>query len=201
VKPELISLAAAAVSAIAALITVYTYRAHGKGFIWTKDPGVKIAYMPDRTLYVEVNIPLVNFGTGNVRFLSLRAKRVHLRNNAVETFSMDMDEAYFPPGVQIVVLKMPVTSPPGAAPAGTQGEFRMVSAKDYQEIQPQEMQSDVNRRLEEIGEVLVIATCTYRDGSWFGMGKRKTTIAMAMRGPNLNYLSTTRRRDLNELFR
>lgn len=200
-KPEIISIVAATVSAIAALVTVYMYRAHGKGFVWTKDPGVKIAYMPDRTLYVEVNLPLFNLGTGNIRFISLRGKRVHLKNNAVETFSMDMDEAYFPPGVQVVVLRMPVTSPPGAAPPGSQGKFKVVSAKDYEEIPPLAMQSDVNRILEEIGEVLVIATCTYQDGSWFGLGKRETTIAMAMRGADLNYLSTARRRDLNELFR
>lgn len=200
-NPETISIVAASVSAVAALITVYMYRAHGKGFVWTKDPGVKIAYLPDRTLYVEVTLPLFNLGTGNIRFLSLRGKRVHLKNNAIETFSMDMDEAYFPPGVQIVLFRTPITSPPGSAPAGSPGEFRVVNSKDYQEIPPQDMQADVNRILEELGEVLVIAECTYKDGSWFGLGKQTTTIAMAMRGADLNYLSTTRRRDLDDLFR
>ena len=200
-KPELVSIIAAVVSALAALITVYMYRAHGKGFVWTKDPGVKIAYLPDRTLHVDIHLPLVNLGTGNIRFLSLRGKRVHLKNNAIETFSLDMDEAYFPPGVQVLILRTPATSPPGAAAAGAKSEFRVVNPRAYEEIPPQEMQADVNRQLEEIGEVLVIAECTYKDGSWFGLGKRRTTIAMAMKGADLNYLSTARRRDLDELFR
>lgn len=200
-KPEIVSLVAAAVSAIAAMITVYMYRSHGKGFVWTKEPRVVVAYLPDRSLYVEVILPLVNLGTGNIRFLSLRAKRVHLKNNAIETFYMDMDEAYFPPGVQVTLFRTPVTVPPGTVAPNTPGEFRVINTKDYSQIPPQDMQADVNRHLEDIGEVLVIVECKYKDGSWFGLAKRTTVIAMAMNKVDLNYLSKARRQDLDNLFR
>ena len=56
-------------------------------------------------IHIGIEIPLFNFGKGNIRFLQLRAKKINLETKAMENFELDMDEAYFPEGVGIITYK------------------------------------------------------------------------------------------------
>jgi hypothetical protein len=200
-KPELISVIAAAISALAALVTIYMYRAQGKGFIWTRDPGVQLSFLPDKSMQIVVLIPLYNLGSGNLRFPSLKAKRIHLKNNAIESFRMDMDEAYFPPGVSIITYRTPVFSNLQGVDAAKSPLVQVIDAKSLAEVNAGEIQEAINKNLAELGEVLFLLECRYKDGSWLGFGTRTTRIAMSLSKLDLNYLSVARRRELDELFR
>jgi hypothetical protein len=201
-KSEIISMIAATVSALAAIATVYLYRTQGKGFVWTKEPSVQIGVLPGRGMQVIVQIPLFNLGLGNLRFLSFRAKRIHLKNNAIENFQSDMDEAYFPAGVAILAYKTPVLSDFDQADATQRGQaVQILDSKSFAEVNTAELQASVNKKINEIGEVLFVLECKYKDGSWLGFGSRTTTIAMSLKNLDLTYLSVARRRELNELFR
>lgn len=199
-KPEVVSMVAAAISAVAALVTIYMYRAQGKGFTWTKDQKVEVNVLPDMTMQVVVKIPLWNLGTGNLRFLSLNTKRIHLKNNSIDSFKVDMDEAYFPPGVHIVTYATPVFSNVKSLGPANSPAFQVFDGSSVNEVSAGKLQKAVNKNLAELGEVLFVLRCTYKDGSWLGLGKRTTTIAMSLNKLVLNYLSTARRRELDELF-
>lgn len=200
-QPETI---AAVISALAAILTVYMYRSQGKGFIWTKEQKVELGMFPDNGITVMVSIPLFNLGHGNIRFLSLTAKIVHLRNKSIDTFKMTMDEAYFPPNVPIIVFKSNAFSNIKHADPDNPPKMLLMSAvlddEIAKKIDSTELQKMVNRGIEEMGEVLFILKCKYKDGSWMGYGVRTTTIAMSLKNNELNYLSVERRKELDELF-
>lgn len=199
-KPEIISMIAAAVSAFAALVTIYLYRSQGKGFIWTKDPSVQFGFLPDKTVDMVVRIPLCNLGLGNIRFLSLRAKRIHLKNNSIENFKLDMDEAYFPPGVTIITYRTPVISSLKNANVTQTQMIKVFDPKSLDEFSAAEAENTINNAINELGEVLFVLECKYKDGGWFGFGTRTTTIAMSLKNLDLNYLSVERRKELDDLF-
>lgn len=201
-KPETISMVAAAISALAAVFSIYMYRAQGKGFIWTKGPGVQFGVLPDQSIQILVHIPLYNFGLGNLRFLSLKAKRIHLKNNSIENFKLDMDEAYFPPGTSIIAYRTPVHVEPGDKETTKNGNFLQIfDMSQFSQPNASEMQANINKQIESIGEVLFILQCKYKDGSWFGLSTKTTTIAMSLQKLDLNYISVARRKELEELFR
>jgi|GEM_PF-2831639 len=200
-KPETISMMAAAISALAAVFSIYMYRSQGKGFIWAKDPKVQLGILPDQTMQLIVEIPLYNFGLGNLRFLSLKAKRIHLKNNSIENYKLDMDEAYFPPGVSIISYKTPVHVEPGDEAAAKKGNY--IEIFDPSKITTADaatIQESINKKVEAVGEVLFVLHCVYKDGSWFGLSKKSTTIAMSLNKLDLNYISVARRKELKELF-
>lgn len=198
-KPEIISTIAAAASALAAILTLYMYRSQGKGFVWTKDPKVTIGVTPDKTMMIRVEIPLYNFGNGNLRFLSLNAKKIFLRNNSIEPFKLNMDEAYFPPSVPIITYKTSAFSNIKKSNGDNPPRVYVVNADPNPKVDIEE-QDLINKNLSDMGEVLFILQCKYKDGSWLGFGVRTTTIAMSLKDVNLNYLSIERRKELNELF-
>ncbi len=199
-KPEIISMIAAAISALAALMTIYIYRSQGKGFIWTKDSSVQFGVLPDKSMQIVVQIPLYNCGLGNLRFLSLKAKRIHLKNNAIENFKIDMDEAYFPPGAFIISYQTPVFSNLKNANATQPQMIHVIDPKSLVEVKAAEMQETINKNIDEVGEVLFVLECKYKDGSWLGFRTRTTIIAMSLNKLVLNYLSMARRKELDELF-
>jgi hypothetical protein len=151
-------------------------------------------------MQVVVFIPLFNLGSGNLRFLSLKAKRIHLRNNAIENFKMDMDEAYFPPGVMIVAYRSPLLSNLRDPEAPKPPTIRVIDVKSLTQLDAGEIQNTINRNLADLGEVLFVLKCKYKDGSWLGLGTRTTTIAMSLNNLDLNYLSVARRKELDDLF-
>jgi hypothetical protein len=191
----------AGISAVCALVTLYFYRAQGKGFIWTKDPGVKLSALPSGHTQVTVEIPLWNLGTGNVRFLTLKAKKICLKNNSIEVFNTDMDEAYFPASTSIISYKSVVYND---IPSPTGNEFAnqiiVFDSKMVGQLEAAELQQAINNKVQTIGEVIFILKCRYKDGSWFGSSDKETTIAMAFNGLNLTYLTAERRKQLDALF-
>lgn len=203
-QPEVLSTIAAIVSALAAILTVYMYRSQGKGFVWTKEPKVEVGIFPNNGIRVEVTIPLFNFGHGNLRFLSLNAKNVHLQNKSVDTFKLTMDEAYFPPNVPIISYKAVAYSNIKHADPSNPPKLLLLTdalnSNDAEKINSKELQAMVNSGLDEMGEVLFILQCKYKDGSLFGFGIRTTKIAMSIKDNQLNYLSVERRKELDELF-
>jgi len=201
-KPEVIAAAAALVSAISALITTYLYRKQGKGFIWTKDPRPLFTLHPTEGMHLAVEIPLYNLGFGNIQFRTLKAKKIHLKNNSIESYETDMDEAYFPPGVLVLNYRAPIFSDfkqninLGLA---TQLNIQPM-VKDINSIDNVKLQEETNKKLSDIGEVIFILKCNYIDGSWFGLRRRTTTIGMFLKGLDLSFLSTARRKELQKLF-
>jgi len=201
-KPEMLSALAALVSAIAALTTIYMYRKQGKGFVWTKDPSVEVIVSPNGNLSVAVQIPILNLGLGNLRFLKMKAKKIYKKNNSIENYEIDMEEAYFPPGVKIITYKTSIFRDEklkSASSLPTQILVQKVEA-NAEMINADEMQMQINKNIEEIGDVIFILKCTYKDGSWFGFGTRTTAIGMLLHGLDLNYLSSTSRKELKSLF-
>lgn len=201
-RPEAISAIAAAISAGSALVMLYYYRKQGKGFIWIKDPIIHFNPTPDGRLHLALVIPIFNFGTGNIRFKTLKAKKIYLKNNSIENFEMDMDEAYFPPNVLVVRYQSPIYSDDEEVKnAELATQFRVYRFDVGPEgLGKPETQEALNKKLSEIGEVLVVLKCRYKDGSMFGFLTRSTTIAVSIKGLDINYLSTARRKELDKLF-
>ena len=202
-KPESIAALAALVSAFSALVTTYLYRRQGKGFVWAKDPKVQFAPLPNGKLYLAVEVPLLNLGTGTIRFKSFSAQKVYLKTGSVEPFDRDMDEAYFPPGVEVLTFKTPIYDDAHAkSTSGIASEFRIHRFEINQgDFDGNKLSDEINQKLAEIGEVLFILRCDYKDGSWFGWKTIKTTIAMELKGLDLSYLSSGRRKALDKLFK
>jgi hypothetical protein len=125
-----------------------------------------------------------------------------LKNNSIESYETDMDEAYFPPGVSILNYRTPIFSDLklnvnlGLA---TQLNIQPIGT-DINSIDNVKLQEETNKKLSEIGEVIFILKCNYIDGSWFGLGRRTTTIGMFLKGLDLSFLSTARRKELQKLF-
>jgi hypothetical protein len=190
---------AAIISATCALITVYMYRSQGKGFVWTKDPGLVILSDKNNKIHVQINIPLYNLGKGNIKFTSLIAKKINVKTKAMEKFNLDMDEAYFPEGSLIIVYKSPVF---------TEMEFdektkSLILMRDQFPSEPsarKEIQDSINRKISEVPETIFILNCMYKDGSWFGLKSKNTIIGLTISGMDVNYLSRLRRKELNEFF-
>ena len=198
-KPEVISSIGAFISAVCAIATIYLYRSQGKGFVWTKDHKINCGILPDGRIDLGVEIPIFNLGRGKIRFLRLKAKKVYLKNNSVENFEIDMDEAYFPEGIEIVKYRTPIYSDfkDEETKLKSRLHFEKIQSAAGQEV---DIQKVVNKKLEDIGEVILILRCEYKDGSWFGWRKRTTTIGLINHGLDITYLSTERRRQLNNLF-
>lgn len=201
--PTIISSAAALVSAISALFMTYMYRRQGKGFVWIKDQKIDFRILPNQEIYLALIAPLYNLGSGNIRFINLRVKKVLLKTKSIENKEFDMDEAYFPPGVLILNLGVPLYSDDKQAKDSSLST--QIRVHKF-EINPEQfdgntLQGDVNKKLEDIGEILMILTCKYKDGSWFGLRTKKTIISLASRGLELNYLSPTRKKELKDLFK
>lgn len=200
--PELflfISTIGAGISALCALFTVYIYRTQGKGFVWTKDQTLKAITDQAGGVHVQVSIPLFNLGKGNVQFISLKAKKVDLSSNAVENYEMDMDEAYFPEGVNIANYKSKIYSDMHGV--GEKDQLIIFSGGASQGIaDPLKLQDTINKKLQSVPEHIVILKCTYKDGSWFGLGIKNTVIGLSVTGLSISYLSKSRRKDLNKLF-
>ncbi len=193
---------AALISAFSALIMVYIYRKQGKGFVWTRDPKVNLIVKSLDSMYLAIEIPLINLGLGNLRFIRLKSKTIYLKTRSITNYQMDMDEAYFPPGVPIISFKAPVYNddlPTHEGAIATQVRLHKIENSEIS-VDPIELQNKINKKAEEVGEVLFILKCTYKDGSWFGFGQRTTTISMYLRGFDLNFLSSARRKELNDLF-
>ena len=196
-SPEAI---AASISALCALLTLYLYRSQGCGFVWTKSPSVGVMALPDGRLQVLVQIPLFNLGSGNLRFLELRAKRVHLKTGSVEPFVTDMAEAHFPPGAEIVTYRTPVYQDLPAPPDGTKSQFVVVDPKKIEPVDAEAYQEAINSKVRSVGQVLFVIKCKYRNGSWFGLRTQTTVIAMCLEGTDLNYLSRARLLELKALI-
>ncbi len=191
---------ASAVSAACALFTLYLFRAQGKGFVWTKDHSISLLADQRGRVHIQIEVPLANLGKGNIKFIKLKAKKINLKTKAMDNFEMDMDEAYFPEGASIITYRTAIHTEMEAdektklvigrtqPPAGmTEGELRQ-----YQE--------NLNKKIGEVPEHIVILKCSYKDGSWLGLMTRDTVIGLSIDGVSINYLSTFRRRELNEYF-
>jgi len=190
---------ASSVSALSALFTLYMFRAHGKGFVWTKDHKISLITDKDGNIHLQIEIPLFNFGKGNIRFHQLRAKKINLKSKAMENFDLDMDEAYFPEGVSIITYQTAIYSQlePMVAP----GDQLMITRSGIPDgIKPKEYQDLVNKHINEIPEHIVILKCTYRDGSWFGRRRKETVIGLSIKGLGITYLSSSRRKELDAYF-
>jgi hypothetical protein len=191
---------ASVVSAACALFTLYMFREHGKGFVWTKDHKINLLVNEKGDIHIGIEIPLYNFGKGNIRFLQLNVKKINLKTKAMDNFVMDMDEAYFPEGVSIITYKGATQTFMNASEGG-EGQLilirdripaEMAEVKDYQE--------QINKQISEIPEYIVILKCIYKDGSWFGKRDKKTVIGLSVKGVQITYLSKARRQELNEYF-
>ena len=191
---------ASAVSAACALFTLYMFRAQGKGFVWTKDHSISLLADQKGRIHIQVAIPLANLGKGNIKFIKLKAKKINLKTKAMENYEMDMDEAYFPEGASIITYRTAIHTELEAdektklviglaqPPAGMSD----AELKQYQE--------NLNKKIGEVPEHIVILKCSYKDGSWFGLKTRDTVIGLSIEGLSITYLSTARRRELNEYF-
>ena len=201
-KPEIISSIGAFISAVCAIALLYLYRSQGKGFVWTKDHKISIGVLQDGKLDLAIEIPIFNLGRGAIKFLRLRAKKVYLKNNSVENFDLAMDEAYFPEGVEIVKYRTPIYSDFKDEKTKLQSKLHVVQIQPVagQEVNAQDIQNVVNKKLEDIGEVILILRCEYKDGSWFGWKTKTTTISLINHGVDMTYLSPERRKELNNLF-
>jgi hypothetical protein len=189
---------AAVVSATCALFTLYMFREHGKGFVWTKDHKINLLTNKKGEVHIEIEIPLYNFGKGNLRFLRLRAKKINLKTKAMENIEIDMDEAYFPEGVMIVKYRTAIQTflDPSKANQLVLASDRIPASMPA----PREYEERINKQIGEIPEHIIILKCTYKDGSWFGQREKTTVIGLSFINLTITYLSTARRRELNEFF-
>jgi hypothetical protein len=194
----IISAIGAIISAGCALFTLYMYRQRGKGFIWTKDQKIGMLTNKKGDVHLQVEIPLFNLGKGNIRFLKLRAKKINLQTKAMENYELDMDEAYFPEGVQILIYRTPIIKFPNDKSKTDQVVFPTNPEKS--EIKNKKIQERINKQISEIPEHIIILKCTYKDGSWFGFQKKTTVIGLSVHGVKIAYLSSERRRELNSFF-
>ncbi len=192
---------ASMISALCALLTLYMYREQGRGFVWTKDPKVIVIFNDKDEIHLEVEIPLLNFGKGNIRFLELKAKTINLETKGMQNFNIDMDEAYFPQGSPIISFKAALTTFLDVK----KGSFQFVrvsndipatdNTKNIKEHGEQ-----MNKQIQGIPEYIVILKCIYKDGSWFGFGRKNTVIGLSVKDTNVNYLTIQRRKELKEYF-
>ena len=199
-KPEVLSSGAALVSALSALLTTYWYRKQGKGFVWTKDQIVNLNILPSGDMDLTVQIPIYNLGLGNIQFKSLHAKKVSLKTNSIENYECDFDQAFFPPGVQIVKYRTPIFSDHKHDGSTLSTQLLLNTADPAVTVDQTKLQQDANKKLEDFGEVVFILKCVYLDGSWFGLGKKTTIIGMTLKGGDLTWLSSARRKELDKLF-
>lgn len=194
----LFSAIAAAISAICALFTVYMFREQGKGFVWTKDHKLTLITNENGEVHIGIEIPLFNFGKGNIRFLQLRVKKINLKTKSMDNYEMDMDEAYFPEAVPIITYKTTIQT---YVDNIKDGQLILVSDRIPADMQvDKEYEKRINEKLAEIPEHIVILKCKYKDGSWFGQRVKTTVIGLSVKGINITYLSSERRRELNEYF-
>ena len=82
-----------------------------------------------------------------------------------------MDEAYFPEGIEIVKYRTPIYSDykDEETKLKSRLHFEKIQSTAGQEV---DIQKVVNKKLEDIGEVILILRCEYKDGSWFGWRKK-----------------------------
>jgi hypothetical protein len=195
--PDLLSATAGAVSSICALLTVYMYRSYGKGFVWTKDHTISLIADKQGKVSTQVAIPLFNFGKGTIQFIELKAKKINLENNSMENFETNMHEAYFPEGVQIVSYQTAIHN----EKKPTHNQQILISRGAPEEVHDvKEYQDQVNKSLNEIPEHILILKCKYKDGSFFGLRTKETVIGLSIQGMVITYLSTERRKELNQFF-
>ena len=187
---------AAAISAVCALTTVYLHRTQGKGLVWSKDHSIQVLPRHDGTVHVQIDIPLFNFGKAPIRFLELKAKKINLETKAMENFSMDMDEAYFPEGVPIVNYRTAIHMHPDM----TENQIVLTRPGLPPDVDAKEWQQKINESISNIPEHIIILKSRYKDGSWFGMNTKETVIGLSVKGLEITYLSTSRRKELNEFF-
>jgi len=195
--PESYSAIASAISAACALFTFLVFRTQTKGFVWTKDQKISALINKDGAVHTQLEVPLFNLGNGNIRFISLKAKKINLKTKAMENFAIDMHEAYFPPGVMIVTYRTGILVTEGA----TENQLVLVGGGPPQD--PEELrrhQGKINQTIRESPEHIIILKCQYLDGSWFGYMTKETVIGLSVTGLDTSYLSTSRRRELDEHF-
>ncbi len=195
---ESYSAIASAVSAACALFTLYMFRSQGKGFVWTKDHKLSVLADQEGRIHVQIEVPLFNFGKGNIQFISLKAKKINLITKAMENFEIDMDEAHFPEGVSIVNYRTTIHT---EMDVGEKNKLIFVGGEAPKEAAEQtDLQNKLNQKLQEVPEHIVILKCAYKDGSWFGQNTKETVIGLSVSGLSITYLSTARRKELNEFF-
>ena len=190
---------AAAVSAACAFFTLYMFRSRSRGFVWTKDHVLSVLADKECRIHMQARIPLFNLGKGNIKFISLRAKKINIKTKAMENFEIDMDEAYFPEGASIIAYQTPIHTEMAFdektkffISSGGEAPTEQSARKEYQD--------KINRKLNEIPETILILKYLYKDGSWFGMKTKGTVIGLTVSGSSISYLSTARRKELNEYF-
>jgi len=189
---------ASAISAGCALFTLYMFRSQSKGFVWTKDHQINIIAENEGPIHIQIRIPLFNFGKGNLKFIKLKAKKINLQTKAMENYEIDMDEAYFPQGTSIITYQTAILTEMKA-----DEKAKLVLAgggKPKNEAELKEYQERLNNKINEVPEHIVILKCIYKDGSWFGKRAKETVIGLSVTGLNINYLSSARRKELNEYF-
>lgn len=197
-KAEIYSALASAISAACAMFTVYMFRSHGKGFVWTKDQNINVIAEGDGRLHVQIAIPLFNFGKGNIKFIKLRAKKINLATKAMENYETDMDEAYFPEGVSVITYQTTIHTD---LPSDSKQQILIMGGGTPQsEEERKEYQEKINKKISDIPEHIIILKCTYKDGSWFGKRTKETVVGFSVADLRINYLSTSRRKELNEYF-
>lgn len=193
---------AAILSAACAVFTAYMYRSQGKGFVWTKDFKLILISEPDGRIHYQIDIPLFNLGKRAIQFISLSAKKVNMETKAMDNFFMDMYDAHFPDGVFIISYRTAIYSE-----LLTKGDMDkkvklLISegGKKIEGAEVDELQKTINQKIEAIPEHIIILKCLYKDGSWFGRKTKKTFIGLSIKDKSINYLSTARRKELNEYF-
>jgi hypothetical protein len=191
---------ASAVSAGCALFTLYMFRAQGKGFVWTRDHSISLLADQTGRIHIQIEIPLANLGKGNIKFTKLKAKKINLKTKAMENFEMDMDEAYFPEGASIITYRTAIHTEMEADEKTKLVIGRRQPPEGISDAELEQYQENLNKKIGEVPEHIVILKCSYKDGSWFGLTTRNTVIGLSIEGLSINYLSTARRRELNEYF-
>lgn len=189
---------ASVVSAGCALFTLYMFRSQSKGFVWSKDHKIGLFADKEARIHIEIKIPLFNFGKGNIQFISLKAKKINLKTKAMENFEMDMHEAYFPEGASIISYQTAIHTEMEA-----DEKTKLVIAGgnlSMEESELNEYHKKINQKLNQVPEHIVILKCLYKNGSWFGLKTKETTIGLTIIGMTINYLSAARRKELTEYF-
>ncbi len=194
---SIFSAIAAAISAACALFTIYMFREQGKGFVWTKDHKLNFAANEKGEVHLDIEIPLYNFGKGSIRFLQLKAKKINLKTKAMENFELDMDEAYFPEGVSIIAYRAAIQT---FINTNEDSHFFLAINNPIPPNIPNDIEERLNKALKDIPEHIIILKCIYKDGSWFGKREKETVIGLSIHNAQVNYLSTVRRKELNNYF-
>lgn len=190
---ESYSAIASVISAACAFLTFSIFKSQAKGFVWTKDHKVSLLINKDGTIHTQIEVPLFNLGNGNIRFLSLKAKKINLDTKAMENYSIDMHEAYFPPDVMIVTYRT------GILGSNYAKEKELVLVENTLPQTPEELKK-VNQALREVPEYIIILKCQYQDGSWFKWRAKEIVIGFSVKGLETNYLTRDRRKELDEHF-